>query len=350
MTGLRVALVCPYSLDTPGGVATHVLGLARWLLEQGHDPVVVAPGEQEVDRGVPVVLLGPAHAFRFNGSVARLAVSHRQRVMAVRAVADADVVHVHEPLTPGAGYATARASSALVVTHHASFDPAHLATTLRLRASRLPADRISVAVSAAAAATARAAIGYEPLIIPNAITMPPPAPARPAGRPLVVFLGRQDEPRKGYPLFAALAQSVPEADFVAIGPGGPGATGVRELGRLDDRAAAEILDQATVLVAPNRFGESFGLILLEGLAHGCAVVASDLPAFRAVVDHPGVISWFPVDDVVSARAALRRRLDDPPPPAAARALAERYSWDHVGPRIVELYARVTTRAPGADVG
>lgn len=349
---LRVALVCPYSLDRPGGVATHVLGLARWLQHEGHHPVVVAPGVLDQDRGVPVTLLGAPREFRFNGSVAQLAVLPGQSRRAAAAVAHADVVHVHEPLTPGAAFAAARAARSLVVTHHASFGGRRAATLLRLRASLLP-ERVTIAVSRAAAVTARAVTGTDPVIIPNAITAPPArptlAPATPH-RPVVVFVGRLDEPRKGYPLFRGLAGQVPGADFVAIGPGGAGDTRVRELGQLDDDAKSRVLGTASVLVAPNRYGESFGMIIVEGLAHGCAVVAADLPAFRDVVDHPGFVSWFPVDDAASARAALLRRLAAPVDPAAAQALVERYTWPAVGPRILAAYRRVASGAPTADVG
>ena len=348
---LRVALVCPYSLDEPGGVATHVLGLARWLRDEGHRPLVVAPGETPQEWGVPVTLLGAAHGFQFNGSVARLAIRPAQKRLAAEAVTGSDVVHVHEPLTPGAAFAAARATRHLVVTHHASFDPGRGAGVIRLRAGLLPA-RATIAVSEAAARTARAVTGAAPLIIPNAITAPatPRAYTRePGGRPLVVFVGRLDEPRKGYPLFATLADQVPEADFAAVGPGVGCGGRVRQLGQLDDAAKATVLQEASVLVAPNRFGESFGMILVEALAHGCAVVATDLPAFRDVVDHPGFVSWFPVDDVASARVALRRRLAQPVDPAAAGALVHRYTWPAVGPRILDAYA-LMAGAPGADVG
>ena len=345
---LKVALVCPYSLDRPGGVATHVLGLARWLQDEGHRPVVVAPGTLDQDRGVPVTLLGAPRDVRFNGSVAQLAVGPRQSGRAAAAVVEADVVHVHEPLTPGAAFAAARAARALVVTHHASFDPWPLAALVRPRAALLP-DRFSIAVSKAAAATARALTGVDAVVIPNAIAAPD-ASGRRVGRPTVAFLGRLDEPRKGYPLFQALARRVPEADFGAVGPGGHGDPVVHELGQLDDDDKARVLHSASVLVAPNRFGESFGMILVEGLAHGCAVVASDLPAFRDVVDHPGFVSWFPVGDEASARAALLRRLADPVDPLAARRLVERYTWPVVGPQIAAAYRRVAARRNGADVG
>ncbi|MFD0867391.1 glycosyltransferase, partial [Tessaracoccus lubricantis] len=166
-----IALVCPYSLDRPGGVATHVLGLASWLRDRGHDAFVVAPGT-----GVPgdgTQLVGPAVGVPFNGSVAQLAVLPAQARRTLTAIADADVVHVHEPLTPGIAFAAARAARGrLVVTHHAHFRPGLFTAPLRLRASLLPL-RTSIAVSEAACRTAVAVTGLVPAVIPNAVAVPP---------------------------------------------------------------------------------------------------------------------------------------------------------------------------------
>lgn len=337
---MRIALVTPYSLDVPGGVGTHVLGLARWLRDQGHDPFVVAPGEQPIDAGVPVRLLGRATALPFNGSTARLAVSPSRARAARAAVSTADVVHVHEPLTPGAAFAAARAGRPLVVTHHAAFSVGALAPVLRARAALLPRDRVSLAVSTAAAETARAATGITPQVVPNAIELPDLSTQRSAS-PMILFLGR-DEPRKGFPVFAELARSGIDADFVAVGPTTP-TRGVTVLGTVPDAERARLLTEATVLVAPNLAGESFGLVLVEALAHGAAVLASDLPAFRAVVDDPAVIRFFPTGNADAASAALQALLDAPPTRDQARAAAAPYGWEAVGPRVVDAYCRAGRR-------
>ncbi len=324
---MRIALVTPYSLDVPGGVGTHVLGLARWLREQGHDAFVVAPGERVVDAGVPVRLLGRATPLPFNGSTARLALAPAQARAARAAAATADDVHVHEPLTPGAAFAVGA-----------------LGPVLRARAALLPRDRVSLAVSEAAAATARAATGVTPEVVPNAIELPALStqrsasasrPAHGAGRPMVLFLGR-DEPRKGFPVFAEVARSGVDAEFVAVGPTTP-TPGVSVLGAVSDAERARLLSAATVLVAPNLAGESFGLVLVEALAHGAAVLASDLPAFRAVVDDPAVARFFPPGAATAATAGLRELLATPPDPALTRAAAAPYAWDSVGPRVLRAY-------------
>lgn len=336
---MTLALVVPYSLDQPGGVATHALGLARWLRREGHDATVIAPGTGNADIGVPVIRLGGSVALPFNGSVAHLALGPRQARRVADAVRGFDVVHVHEPLTPGIGYAAARHAKSLVVTHHAAFAPSPLvAAALRRRAASLPR-HVTLAVSDAAATLVSTITGAAPEVVPNAIAMPPAPAARPSGRPVVAFLGRLGEPRKGYDTFVDIAGRVADADFVAIGPGGRGAHGVQELGALSDAAVADWLSATSVLVAPNRFGESFGMVLIEALSHGAAVVASDLPAFRAVADRDDVAAFFPIGDAVTAATLVAQRLACPVDPAVAWGSVARFGWDLVGPRIVAAYRR-----------
>lgn len=335
---LTIGLVCPYSLDQPGGVATHVLGLAAWLRGRGHRAFVVAPGEGEST--AEVHLLGRAMSLPFNGSVAHLGVRPDQAMKARKALDDADIVHVHEPLTPGVAYAAARsARGRLVVTHHAHYRPGLLALPLRLRSALLP-KRVGIAVSNAAAETAQAVTGQRCVVIPNAIEVPSAPRRAPAeDPPVVLFLGRLDEPRKGYPTFVELARRVPKARFVAIGPGQGEEGPVELLGRLSVHERDHWLSRAVVLVAPSRFGESFGIVLVEALARGCAIVASDLPAFREVVDNPAVASFFPVDDAAAAEALLRARLAEPSDPTRAWEAARRFSWDAVGPQVERAYAQ-----------
>ena len=151
------------------------------------------------------------------------------------------------------------------------------------------------------------------------------------------LLDREQQARTG--AAQDVARLVPEARFVAVGQGGRGAGGVEELGLLDDPALGRVLDGARVLMAPNLYGESFGIVLIEGLAHGAAVVASDLAAFRDVVDDPAVATFFPAGDAMAAAETLRARLSAPHDRGKARQVAERYSWGIVGPQVLEAYRR-----------
>lgn len=340
---LHVALVLPYCLDRPGGVAQHVLGLARWLTRRGHQAHVIAPGTQPVDEPFPVHLLGRATPLRFNGATAHLALARGQAKAALTLAARADVVHVHEPLTPGIAHAVARASQPLVVTHHAAFSQS-LARCARPIARGLPR-RVAIAVSQAAADTAYAATGRRPRVVPNGIELP----KAPTGRrdETVVFVGRRDDPRKGYAHFGWLARSIPEAHFVAVGPGRRKEPEVEELGFVSDESKHDVLGRARILVAPHTFGESFGMVLVEALAYGCAVVGYGLASFRAVVDDPEVSTWVPAGDLHALREGVIRRLARPVDPLRAWRFAAPFSWDDVGPRVEDAYRAAML---GHDIG
>lgn len=321
---MRIALVLPYSLDVAGGVGTHVMGLARWLAAQGHEPRVIAPGTKPVEADFPVHLVGPGIGFRFNGSIARLAVRPGQSRRALALVEGADVIHVHEPLTPGIAHAVASAHD-VVVTHHARYTvPTAVAGLLRRRSAGIRALR-RMAVSRGAAETAALVTGHEPELVPNAVESVP-VTAKPA-TPVVAFLGRRDDPRKGHDVFRSMADRMRgQAEFVELVDG-----------TAPPEQVQRMFARATVLVAPNLGGESFGMVLVEALAHGCGIVASDLPEFRAVVDDPRVTTWFTPGDVEGGVEALRRRLALGSDSEVARRLAQAYSWDSVGPRIVARY-------------
>lgn len=351
---LRVALVCPYSLDVPGGVGTHVLGLARWLAKQGHLPRVIAPGHHPVEagEGVRVELLGNSIGAPFNGSVANLAVGPGQSRRTVDLLRDADVVHVHEPLTPGIAFAAARAAGPLVVTHHANYRlPRPLQAALRARSGWL-GPRRSLAVSPEAASTALAVTGTRPDVVPNAIDLPGAPGARTGWRggprPQIGFLGRSEERRKGFAVFAELAALAAAAglgaEFVAAGPGRGVPGQIRHLGALTERDRAGFLARTDVLVAPNTSGESFGMVLVEALAAGCDVVASDLPAFNRVLAEAGVGATFRAGSADDCLRVLRDRLATPADPLVAHRSALRWSWETIGPVVLDAYEAVVGMA------
>ncbi|MFV0429028.1 MAG: glycosyltransferase family 4 protein [Arachnia sp.] len=348
---MRITQVCPYSLDVPGGVGTHVLGLASWLSGQGHEVCVVAPGRSRPDvaEAVQVQLVGAAVGLGFNGSTARLALGAHQWRRARPGLA-ADVIHVHEPLTPGLAYALARRSEHLVVTHHAHFPVGGwLGPVLRMRARALPSHRRAIAVSPAAAVTAHGATGRQSRVIANAISWPSP-PSAPGGpwrggvRPRITFVGRLNEPRKGFGAFDALARSVLDAEFVAVGPGRCSSSAVRHLGQLDSAGLREALWHTDIVVAPNRFGESFGMVLIEALAAGARIVATDLPPFRRVLGENPHAKLVKPESPQALVAAVRDALAQPADPMGAHRSVSAWTWDAIGPLVLEELQAVATIA------
>jgi phosphatidylinositol alpha-mannosyltransferase len=286
---MKIGIVSPYGLDHPGGVQDQAIRLRDWMGEAGHEAWVVAPGSGEGWRPAGKVVLLPA-----NRSMAPVALTPGSVRQALAAVAEADVVHLHEPFMPAVSIGLAmRCRLPLVGTFHA--DPSRLVRRM-LRLGRGPLQRVvnRLQVVTAVSEVARAAVAplAEPRLIPNGIDVATFAVAEPRLGGRVVFVGR-DEPRKGLATllqaWPAVRSRHPDSELIVISDTGRRAPdGVRFVGGVDHEEKARLLASATVLAAPNTGGESFGLVVAEGMAAGCAVVASGLPAFVAVLGDAGV--------------------------------------------------------------
>jgi phosphatidyl-myo-inositol alpha-mannosyltransferase len=363
---MRVGLVCPYSLDVPGGVQSHARDLARRLQERGHEVRLLAPGRQDQPRPSYIQTVGPAVPVPYNGSIARLAFGPRAWASTRRWVraGDFDVIHVHEPTTPSLSVLAVWASERpIVATFHTSMRrslaTAALSGVLRPVVARLSAQ---IAVSEAARRSMASRLPGDPVVVPNGIDYTAFSSATPQSRwtdpgPAIVFLGRWDEPRKGLRVLmealAAVRDAFPSARLLVGGPGRarifraaqarPCGGGVEFLGPLSDRDRAALMASADVFVAPNIGGESFGLILVEAMAAGAPVVASDLPAFAAVLDDGRSGRLFAAGDSRAAAAAIIELLRDPAHAGVLRAhgqaAAKAYDWSRVVPEIEAVYER-----------
>jgi phosphatidyl-myo-inositol alpha-mannosyltransferase len=373
---MRVGLVCPYSWDVPGGVQSHVRDLALALIDCGHTVSVLAPAEAGAVPAWPdwVVPAGRAVPVPFNGSVARLAFGPVTLARVRRWLADGafDVLHVHEPTVPSLSLlACWSASGPIVGTFHVSLGrsrtmaAAH--TALQPALEKLTA---RIAVSEPARRTLVEHLGGDAILIPNGVAVSrfanaAPLPGWPGTGGTIGFLGRFDEPRKGFDvLVGALERLVDERPGLRLLVAGPGdggqalsamparvASRVTMLGQVSDADKARVLRSVDLYVASNTGGESFGIVLTEALAAGTAVVASDLEGFRRVLDNGSCARLVPPGDPVALAAAVAELLDDP---AARRAIAaagarcvERFDWARVVADVVAVYETVVA-GPAAD--
>jgi phosphatidylinositol alpha-mannosyltransferase len=361
---VRIGMVCPYSISVPGGVQEQVLGLSRALRAKGHPTRILAPSDGPPPDGF-VTPLGNSIPTAANGSVAPIAPDPSAQLRLIRAVRDEgfDVLHLHEPMVPGACMTAALLKpTPLVGTFHAAGNSAsyeYLSPALRWLANRLD---VRVVVSAEAEALAVEHIGgtYEHLF--NGIEIERFAEAEPwptDGR-TIFFLGRH-EPRKGLDVLLAALPLLPADVTVWIGSDGPDTERLRVrhagdpritwLGRLSDEEKRRRLKAADIFCAPSLRGESFGVVLLEAMAAGAAIVASDLSGYRLVArpDQDGLL--VPPGDAEALAAALNRVLDDP---GLRTALVEQgavrarsFSMDQLADHYLRLYERVCTPAPQA---
>lgn len=350
---MRIGLVCPYSFDEPGGVQAHVLDLAAQLRSMGHHTQVLGPASEQTVLPGYVTRGGPAVPIKYNGSVARLSFGPQVRRITKEFIegGDFDVLHLHEPNSPSYSMVSARmAQGPLVATYHASAESS-LALQLALPAlrGRLEKIRAGIAVSEMAYQWQAEQVGTDPVIIPNGVDTSRfgsrRAPRNDTNDVEIAFLGRLDEPRKGLDILLEAVRLLDRpARVTVMGSGEPRqAAGVTFTGRVSEEEKAAILGRADIFVAPNTGGESFGIILVEAMASGCAVVASDLPAFQAVAQ--GVGSFFPVGDAAALARQLQVLIDDPAHRnrliSAGAARAQVYDWSTVARQILAVYETVS---------
>jgi phosphatidylinositol alpha-mannosyltransferase len=342
MSPRRIGLVSPYDLSVPGGVQAQVLGLARYLQDQGQDVAVIGPGLPEDIEGVD---LGSSISVPGNGSMAPISLDPRGRGRIRSAAADLDLLHVHEPLMPLTSLFSTHAMTPVVATFHAAPGVfGHLAyRVLRpVLGWAMGATIVATAVSEAAAAVLPS--GFDVRIIPNGLDVTSMRVDTARNEARVVFLGR-DEPRKGLDVlleaWPAVLAHVPDAELHVVNAD-RGLHGITWWGRVDDATKAGVLSSAAVYVAPHTGGESFGIVLLEAMAAGAAIVASDLAPFRAVAQDCARL--FPVGDSVALARAIVELLHDPEErarlTAAGSATAKRYDWSVVGAAYRAVYAEV----------
>lgn len=347
-------MLCPYSLTIPGGVQMQVLGLARELRAMGHEVRVLGPCD-----GAPpepfVTPLGNSLPTAANGSIAPLAPDASAALRTIRALNDEafDVIHLHEPLAPGVTMTALLLRLAPTVgTFHAAGD----STSYRMlnRAVRWLASRIDirVAVSKDAELLASRYLGGEYELLGNGIELGRYGiSAEGTGfakvdRPTVFFVGRH-EPRKGLDVLLGSLQYLPGDVQVWVASDGTDTESLKArfagdprivwLGRISDAEKIRRMSEATVFCAPSLHGESFGVVLLEAMACGTPVVASDIDGYQNVAtDDVDALLVEPGDERALAGALakvmtnprLARRLVEAGHERVAassmRALAEQY--------------------------
>jgi phosphatidyl-myo-inositol alpha-mannosyltransferase len=364
---MRIGMVCPYSFDVPGGVQSHVVELAQVLIERGHRVSVLAPASDNTPLPDFVVSAGRAVAIPYNGSVARLSFGPTAYTRLRRWIAegDFDVLHIHEPNAPSLSMLALKvAEGPIVATFHTSTTKSLVLSTFQ-GVLRPYHEKISgrIAVSELARRWQVEALGGDAVEIPNGVDVPafahaPLLPGYPRQGGTVLFLGRYDEPRKGMDvLLGALPQLVrrhPGVQILIVGRGdeerlrreaGENASHLRFLGQVSDAEKASAMRSADVYCAPNLGGESFGIVLVEAMAAGTPVVASELDAFRRVLRDGTAGRLVPVEDSDALARALNELLADPAAREdlvrAANQVVGEYDWPVVAEQILRVYETVT---------
>lgn len=366
---MRIGLVCPYAWDVPGGVQVHVRDLAEEFMRLGHWVSVLAPAEDDDALPDYVVSAGKPMAVPYNGSVAKInfGVGALSRAREWIRTSDLDVMHVHEPMSPGVGLlAIWAARGPIVATWHSSIEKSR-ALSAGFFIAQTVMEKISgrIAVSELARTTLVDHVGGDAVLIPNGVNcrkyqQPDTLPGWPGDGGAIMFLGRIDEPRKGLPVLLealpAIVATHPGVRVVVVGPGD--VAGVRKelsddlrqritfLGLAPEEEKIAAYHSVDLYIAPNTGGESFGIVLLEAMASRTCVLASDLEAFDRVLDRGRAGRLFRNEDPQDLAAKASELLADD---AQRLRLAEAgylrswlFDWGRVAQEVLDVYASVTS--------
>lgn len=368
---MKIALVSPYDFAVPGGVNSHIHHLAENFTALGHEVRLIAPTSDPAKVPQNGIAIGRPLQISAGGSIARMTMSPRLAGPVRRVLREEgfDVVHVHEPLASFLTVSFLRFSEAVNVgTFHAARDgPVRLysyARRLLKGAFRRLDGKIAVSL-AAMRLVSRHFPGYYN-IIPNGVDVArfsgpyAPIPEFDDGMLNILFVGRLEK-RKGlrYLLraFAVVKRSRPDARLIVVGAYDARQKRgyerwVRESGLEDvvftGYVPLEDLPRyhhtSQIFCAPNTGNESQGIVLLEAMAAGCPVVASNIEGFAGVITH-GVDGLLvrPKDSDSIAEALIALAKDGDLRAALAergRERAEHFSWERVSRRVLSYYERL----------
>lgn len=375
---MKIALVSPYSMDKPGGVAEHVAQLREEFLRLGHEVKVMAPrGSRE--GGLEVTPegygIGRTISIPGNGSKMRLTfdVTLYADVKKLMREEQFDVVHCHEPLQPVLPYMILLNSNAVnVATFHAYAEAQPWYSAFRPYMNFV-LGRVDgrIAVSEPARELVSKYFEGDYRIIPNGIALQEygshvePFPWANDDTPRILFVGRFEESRKGFKYllraFPLVKQQFPNVKLIVVGGGDPTRfeslierLDIRDIefkGFVSAEEKARYYASCDVMAVPSTGGESFGYTVVEPMAAGKPVVATSIAGYRSVMTNGVNGVMVPPRDPqamalglvrVLADGDLRQRIG-----AQGRIDAQQYDWSRVAAEVLDEYEQSAIRAKSA---
>ncbi len=364
---MKIGLVCPYHMFKGGGVQECVLALQAELTRVGHEAIIITPRPRDYSGSVPpeVITIGVSATVSsfFNTQTQVSATADREAIENLLDKEQFDVLHFHEPWVPVLSrQLLSRSRCANVATSHARL-PDRL-TSKTVANVFIPYTRrllkfidVYSAVSEPAAEYIKGFIKDPISIIPNGIDLAKYTQStHSAGdSPMILYVGRLEK-RKGikYLLdaFSILGEHDKKTRLFIAGTG-PEEESLKNyvneknihrvefLGYVDETRKIELFRQARLFCAPSKYGESFGIVLLEAMAVGLPVVAGDNPGYETVLKDRGMVSLVNVQDSVDFARRMRLLLSDDALRELWRTWAQTYvqqfDYKNVTQQYIELY-------------
>ncbi|MBI2831821.1 MAG: glycosyltransferase family 4 protein [Chloroflexi bacterium] len=375
---MKIALVSPYDFAYPGGVTVHICALERYFTRMGHEVKIIAPASKTMpalcDKFIPI---GRPRSIPTSGSIARVTISPwlSKRIQKVLAEERFDIVHLHEPLMPMLCTTTLRLSNSIIIgTFHAchgrpgyNFGKPFGKIILKRWFRRLDG-KIAVSKPARDFACEHFLGHYN--IIPNGVDVEHFSPrVKPIekysdGKLNILFVGRL-ESRKGFVYMLRAYQRVkekfPGCRLIVVGPGDrqrrkyenyikrKGIQDVEFVGFVPYEELPGYYKTADIYCGPATGRESFGIVLLEAMATGKPIVASNIEGYASVLTHGSEGLLVPPRDAhLLAEALLSLMRDEPLRQKMGQnglRTAQNYSWERVARRVLDYYERLLSEPP-----
>ena len=376
---MKIGLVSPYDFAYPGGVVNHISALEQYFTKMGHQVKIIAPASKAVpDLGDKFILIGKPRPIPASGSIARITISLRlaSKIKKVLAEEKFDVIHLHEPFMPMLCSAVLRFSddAANIGTFHAchgspGYNFGRPISTLMLKRRRRKLVG-KIAVSKPAMDFARKYVPGYYNIIPNGIDVehfsPDVSPIDEFcdGKLNILFVGRLEK-RKGlnYLLkaYKQIKQEIPNSRLIVVGPGTrfhkkykwqvrrAGLKDVVFVGYTSYEELPRYYKTADIFCSPATGQESFGIVLLEAMAVGTPVVASNIEGYANVIAHGVDGLLVPPKDTRKLAQTLISLMSDESlrQQMVTKGLlkAKEHSWEHIAQKVLSYYMRVLSEPP-----
>jgi phosphatidyl-myo-inositol alpha-mannosyltransferase len=371
---MKIGLVSPYDFSYPGGVVNHISNLEYYFTRMGHTVKIIAPASAPVenygDRFIPI---GKPRPIPTSGSIARITISFTlaDKVKEVLEKEKFDIIHLHEPLAPTLGFTVLRLSKTVNVgTFHAAESRPSYRWTKPLLVSQLYKKwfkkldgRIAVSKPARDFISKFYPANYE--IIPNGVNLNyyspevPPLPEFMDGKVNILFLGRTEK-RKGleYLLkaYSLVKPDLPDSRIIVVTPSTRsrnkyekqvaemGLPDVVFVGGVSDKDKPRYYSTADIFCSPATGHESQGIVLLEAMASGKPVIASNISGYATVVTSGSDGILVPPKQEVPLAQAISNLMKDKSLRCTmgekGRKRSADYGWERVSRKVMDYYIKV----------
>ena len=370
---MDIGLVCPYDYSYPGGVSSHVSYLAYYFLLMGHQVKIVAPCSKNGVSyfGEDVIRVGKPFPMPSNKSIARIPISPWLPVQVKRVLSQEsfDILHIHEPFCPMLSFSVLMESHFVNVgTFHAYYSKPRAYWLCQPIFRRLLAKlQGKIAISQAARECVSRYLPGNYQVIPIGIDTDffspqvPPVEKFADGKVNILFVGRLER-RKGLDCLLAaygkVKKEFPDLRLIIVGTGAKlpkyktmveedKLTNVVFAGFVPRKDLPRYYSSADICCFPATNSESFGTVLLEAMASGKPVIASNVGGYNEVLSHGEEGLIIPSKDEEALAQALLLLAQNKPlrqqMGAKGRNKAEKYSWKNVAQRVMDYYVTLLNK-------